>query len=69
MEDNEHAGRVRVRCLDCGSRYDKPDEGGTVSRNPGCPSCGYVGWEQVEERSPQPRPAEDRPLRLIARSG
>jgi hypothetical protein len=34
----------RVRCLGCGVIYAKPTEGGTVSANPGCPECGYVGW-------------------------
>lgn len=34
----------RVRCLECGSTYVKPSDGGTVHQNPGCPSCGYVGW-------------------------
>jgi hypothetical protein len=34
----------RVRCLECGTKYVKPADGGTVSRNPGCPRCGYVGW-------------------------
>jgi hypothetical protein len=34
----------RVRCLDCGTTYAKPAAGGTVSRNPGCPRCGYLGW-------------------------
>ena len=34
----------RVRCLECGATYVKPSDGGTVSRNPGCPRCGYVGW-------------------------
>ena len=33
-----------VRCLDCGEVYSKPSAGGTVRKNPGCPSCGYVGW-------------------------
>jgi hypothetical protein len=33
-----------VRCLSCGSAYTKPTGGGTVLANPGCPSCGYVGW-------------------------
>ena len=36
-----------VRCLDCGEVYSKPAEGGTVNQNPGCPSCGYVGWLSV----------------------
>ena len=34
----------RVRCLGCGVIYAKPKGGGTVSANPGCPECGYVGW-------------------------
>jgi hypothetical protein len=33
-----------VRCLDCGEVYSKPSAGGTVTKNPGCPRCGYVGW-------------------------
>jgi hypothetical protein len=33
-----------VRCLECGSVYAKPSDGGTVRQNPGCPECGYVGW-------------------------
>jgi hypothetical protein len=40
----------RVRCLGCGVVYVKPVGGGTVSANPGCPDCGYVGW--VLEASP-----------------
>jgi hypothetical protein len=40
----------RVRCLGCGVIYVKPSGGGTVSANPGCPECGYVGW--VLEGSP-----------------
>jgi hypothetical protein len=34
----------RVRCLECGAKYVKPVDGGTVHENPGCPKCGYVGW-------------------------
>jgi predicted nucleic acid-binding Zn-ribbon protein len=34
----------RVRCLECGTKYVKPADGGTVQENPGCPKCGYVGW-------------------------
>ena len=34
----------RVRCLGCGIAYVKPRGGGTVSANPGCPECGYLGW-------------------------
>jgi hypothetical protein len=33
-----------VRCLECGVVYAKPQGGGTVRENPGCPECGYVGW-------------------------
>ena len=35
---------VEVHCLACGTSYGKPDGGGTVRTNPGCPVCGYVGW-------------------------
>jgi hypothetical protein len=35
----------RVRCLRCSASYVKLSGGGTVSANPGCPACGYVGWE------------------------
>jgi predicted nucleic acid-binding Zn-ribbon protein len=45
----------RVRCLSCGVVYAKPSGGGTVSANPGCPDCGYVGW--VLETSPFTRDA------------
>jgi hypothetical protein len=34
----------RVRCLECGVKYVKPADGGTVHENPGCPKCGYLGW-------------------------
>jgi hypothetical protein len=34
----------RVKCLNCGLVYVKPSGRGTVSANPGCPTCGYVGW-------------------------
>ena len=33
-----------VRCLGCGAVYSKPACGGTVTVNPGCPDCGYLGW-------------------------
>lgn len=35
---------ARVLCLECGFVYGKPTRGGTLSENPGCPRCGYVGW-------------------------
>jgi hypothetical protein len=44
-EDGHTLSRIeRVRCLGCGVVYVKPTGGGTVSANPGCPECGYVGW-------------------------
>ena len=33
-----------VRCLECGAVYAKPERGGTLIANPGCPECSYVGW-------------------------
>lgn len=52
----------RVRCLSCSASYVKPAGGGTVSANPGCPDCGYVGWvlEQV------PVTADALPTRFVA---
>jgi len=34
-----------VHCLSCGATYGKPEGRGTVKTNPGCPECGYLGWE------------------------
>jgi hypothetical protein len=49
--DRDSATRLqrveRVRCLKCSATYVKPSGGGTVSANPGCPDCGYVGWVRV----------------------
>ena len=42
--DNNVIQIDRVRCLECGAKYVKPADGGTVHENPGCPKCGYVGW-------------------------
>jgi transposase-like protein len=50
MSGGERSRIERVRCLSCGATYVKPSGGGTVSANPGCPVCGYVGW--VQERAP-----------------
>lgn len=50
MSGGERSRIERVRCLSCGVTYVKPSGGGTVSANPGCPACGYVGW--VQERAP-----------------
>ena len=36
-----------VLCLDCGDVYAKPTRGGTLTMNPGCPHCGYVGWSPL----------------------
>ena len=33
-----------VCCLNCSTVYGKPSGRGTLSTNPGCPECGYVGW-------------------------
>ena len=52
-EETRPVARIeRVRCLGCSASYVKPVGGGTVSANPGCPECGYVGWvlEQVTVR-------------------
>jgi predicted nucleic acid-binding Zn-ribbon protein len=47
-EATEKASRLEVlhtvRCLACGGVYSKPSHGGTVTANPGCPDCGYLGW-------------------------
>jgi hypothetical protein len=52
----------RVRCLGCGVVYVKPNGGGTVTANPGCPDCGYVGW--VKDGEPFSR--ESFQLRSVA---
>jgi hypothetical protein len=60
-----------VRCLECGEIYAKPVGGGTVRQNPGCPSCGYVGWLAVSLPplyGPR-RYAAGRPPRRHARRG
>jgi hypothetical protein len=41
-------GTQAVTCLECGTSYPKPARGSTTARNPGCPTCGYVGWLEVE---------------------
>jgi hypothetical protein len=59
-----------VRCLDCGTVYARPVEGGTVSKNPGCPECGYLGWLSssipFNEDVPRHRSAADRRQRRYA---
>ena len=54
-----------VRCLACSEVYSKPMGGGTVLKNPGCPSCGYLGWIPLSlppERGVRRRSAAGRPL-------
>lgn len=71
------AGRLRpveaVRCLECGTDYAKPSGRGTLTTNPGCPACGYLGWlpspATLTATSPHARFGADRPLRLSSRSG
>ena len=62
-----------VRCLDCGKGYAKPTGGGTLSMNPGCPHCGYVGWLPIAASLNAPwrhdRFAADRLQRLLAPAG
>jgi hypothetical protein len=33
-----------VICLACAAAHEKPAGTGTLATNPGCPTCGYVGW-------------------------
>lgn len=59
-----------VKCLECTEEYVKPTRGGTLSMNPGCPHCGYVGWSPVSvsfsAARPRDRFAAGRQRRLIA---
>jgi len=48
-----------VRCLECGVVYSKPIRGGIVRTNPGCSTCGYLGWIPVT------LPVEYAPLRSV----
>jgi predicted nucleic acid-binding Zn-ribbon protein len=58
-----------VRCLECGEIYSKPLAGGTVEKNPGCPSCGYVGWIPISlPEEPRRRFAAGQRQRRLARS-
>jgi DNA-directed RNA polymerase subunit RPC12/RpoP len=58
----------QVRCLECGASYEKPNNGGTVRENPGCPECGYLGWARgdgsVSELQPR-RFAAGRPRHRV----
>jgi hypothetical protein len=58
-----------VRCLGCGTVYGKPSGGGTLTRNPGCPGCGYVGWLSLtvrQEASQRDHSVADLPQRQRA---
>jgi predicted nucleic acid-binding Zn-ribbon protein len=61
-----------VRCLGCGKVYAKPTGRSTLSTNPGCPDCGYLGWlpggEWVNPAWPRVRSAADPPRRPRQRS-
>ncbi len=57
-----------VRCLECGEVYAKPVAGGIVRTNPGCTSCGYLGWIPLTlpvERGPLRSAAGRPPFRLV----
>ena len=56
-----------VCCLECGETYSKPVGGGTVEKNPGCPTCGYVGWIPLSPPSGArgPRRSAAGPQRLL----
>jgi hypothetical protein len=60
-EDDPHLKLIeRVLCLECGLVYGKPAAGGTTLENPGCPTCGYVGWIAVRDHGDD---EDKRPLR------
>jgi len=52
----------RVCCLECGTNYIKPSEGGIAHCNPGCPNCGYIGWISAVV-PPADAPTRTRPRR------
>lgn len=62
-------GLESVFCLECGEIYAKPLAGGTVTKNPGCPQCGYVGWIPLS-LPPEPHRSgvDPRPHRSFRRS-
>jgi len=67
-ESSDPSSTETVRCLSCGAQYTKPSGGGTVSANPGCPDCGYIGWVLDSSLTPlEPlRSDEDHPRRRSA---
>jgi hypothetical protein len=50
---------IQVFCLACGACYRKPLAGSVVNSNPGCSSCGYLGW--VLDADAPPPFARDEP--------
>ena len=69
VEPEQH-DEVLVRCLEFAEVYSKPRSGGTLSTNPGCPHCGYLGWASVAPPSgatPRGRYGAGRPPHLSAR--
>jgi transposase-like protein len=60
MGDKETRRIIPVVCLNCGASYVKPSGPSTVSTNPGCPACGYVGW-MLASSPIKPRPRVSRP--------
>ncbi len=56
-----------VCCLECSRTYAKPSGGGTISTNPGCPYCGYVGWAPISAAPPRVRSGVDRRPRHAGR--
>jgi hypothetical protein len=62
MSSPEPAEELRVTCLECGTTYVKPGDGGTVYENPGCPRCGYLGWLRAGS---EPRRSGAGRLRLL----
>jgi hypothetical protein len=68
--DGTNASSEAVRCLECGAVYSKPAVGGTVTANPGCPECGYLGWLSssipFSEDAPRLRSVAGRRLRQPA---
>ena len=58
-----------VRCLNCSTSYLKPAGRTTVTANPGCPDCGYVGWVRVPAVTGDAPPSRSVADRLRRRTG
>ena len=71
-EKRAAGGAEQARCLDCGRIYTKPLHGRTLCSNPGCPSCGYLGWvasADLTGAGELHRLGAGHPLHLLARPG